>query len=214
LIDEDFAWFQAHRIKEPKRLIIGVDYYPHSEVAWSEHRRIQRHSHAIGLDGVTREYVDQYAPLGCRFAITETNVRGRIADRISWLKYVMETVEKLTSTGIALEGVTWFPFIDSTSWGNLLCNARGSIDPQGIYWLREDTLERMPSELSALHALLAQGKITSQEIPAYQFEPGPVLNGRMVGNFLKFMQGWRWIDPSPEEIKPWDWEQVLRRFVP
>jgi hypothetical protein len=60
----------------------------------------------------------------------------------------------------------------------------------------------MPSELSELHALLAQGKITSQEIPAYQFEPGPVLNGRVVGNFLKFMQGWRWIDPSPEEIKP------------
>jgi len=201
MTNEDFAWFQAHRIKEPKRLIVGVDYYPHSEVAWGEHRRIQRHPHAIGLDGVTREYVDRYAPLGCRFAITETNVRGRIADRISWLKYVMETVEKLTSTGIALEGVTWFPFIDSTCWGNLLCNTRGSIDPQGIYWLREDTLERMPSELSELHALLAQGKITSQEIPAYQFEPGPVLNGRVVGNFLKFMQGWRWIDPSPEEIK-------------
>jgi hypothetical protein len=131
MTDEDFAWFQAHRIKEPKRLIVGVDYYPHSEVAWGEHRRIQRHPHAIGLDGVTREYVDRYAPLGCRFAITETNVRGRIADRISWLKYVMETVEKLTSTGIALEGVTWFPFIDSTCWGNLLCNTRGSIDPQG-----------------------------------------------------------------------------------
>ena len=107
------------------------------------------------------------------------------------------------------EDFAWFqahrikePIIDSTGWGNLLCNTRGSIDPQGIYWLREDTLERMPSELSELHALLAQGKITSQEIPAYQFEPGPVLNGRVVGNFLKFMQGWRWIDPSPEEIKP------------
>ena len=83
MTDEDFAWFQAHRIKEPKRLIVGADYYPHSEVAWGEHRRIQRHPHAIGLDGVTREYVDRYAPLGCRFAITETNVRGRIADRIS-----------------------------------------------------------------------------------------------------------------------------------
>jgi hypothetical protein len=121
--------------------------------------------------------------------LSETNLRGEVTDRISWLKYMLAECETL---GRALEplgapflGFCWYPFIDSTDWSSLVREANRAIDPQGVYSLDSD-FERRGSELSRLFAALAKGEATWADIPAYPFSD-EVLQHRMIGNFLPHM---------------------------
>ena len=82
-------------------------------------------------------------------------------------------------------GFCWYPYIDSTDWSSLVCEAKGLIDPQGIYGLTPE-FEREPSELSTLFAELAAGRATAAELPAYDFSE-EALEVRMVRNFLPRM---------------------------
>ena len=100
--------------------------------------------------------------------------RIRLGPR-SWLKFMVEQCEEIERTsrqtlGLAFEGFCWYPFIDSTDWCSLVRQAKGNIDPQGIYWLETGTMRRKASELSDLYTALAKGQITSKDIPAYNFQ--------------------------------------------
>ncbi|WP_377109647.1 hypothetical protein [Rubellimicrobium aerolatum] len=192
LSPEDAAWFRDN----PARIdVLGLDYYAHSELGWT----VQGQSDdfvPVGFREVALEYHERYPfPL----MLTETNVRGRIEDRISWLKYMVGECEalvpELAERGGRFEGFCWYPYIDSTDWCSLVRQPNRSIDPQGIYYLC-GRFNRQRSELSHLYAALARGEIGSAELPAYRFEE-PVLVGRRVGKYLPHMAHWDWRDGVP-----------------
>ncbi len=190
---ERLKWF----VENPARIdVIGLDYYSHSELEWNTKGRIYPSVFPSGFVGVAMDYVDRF---NLPIMLSETNIRGTIHDRISWLKYMVEQCEKLEKRleprGIPFEGFCWYPFIDSTDWCSLLTKANCNVDPQGIFWLDCDCKKRNVSELSEIFEALARGQISSKDIPAYRFQE-PL--DKLLENFLPMMDHWEWIEP----IKP------------
>ena len=177
------AWFVDH----PARIdVLGLDYYSHSELAWraGPERAL---AHAVqGFAQTALEYARRY-PLPVM--LTETNLRGDVTDRISWLKYMVGECERLSEALAAMDvpflGFCWYPYIDFTDWNSLVREANRSIDPQGVYSL-DPSFARQDTELSRVFAALAAGQMTAADIPAYPFSED-ALNERWVRNFLPHM---------------------------
>lgn len=183
----------------PARIdILGLDYYAHSELEWNLDERVYPNRNPEGFAAIAMEYAARY---GVPVMLSETNIRGTIFDRISWLKFMVEQCEilekKLAPHNIPFEGFCWYPFIDSTDWCSLVRRANGYIDPQGIYHLSGDDFRRNASELSEIFASLTCGKITSADIPAYKFQSP--LDAELAG-FLPMMNHWQWREPFHEYV--------------
>jgi len=178
---------QAHWLQDnPARIdILGLDYYAHSELAWTQEGRASRHPVA-GFAAIGLEYAERY---GLPVMLSETNLRGSVADRMSWLRYMVAEctllADALATRSLPFKGFCWYPYIDSTDWSSLVRTARRDIDPQGIYWL-DEAFERNASELSSTYAALAQGRLPTAGIPAPGFDPA-TLDGRGVRNHLPRM---------------------------
>jgi beta-glucosidase/6-phospho-beta-glucosidase/beta-galactosidase len=187
-------WFTEN----PARIdVIGLDYYSHSELEWSKEGRVYPSLFPEGFVSVAMDYVNRF---NLPVMLTETNIRGTVTDRISWLKYMVEQCETLEDLlkerGIPFLGFCWYPFIDSTDWCSLVTKANCNIDPQGIFWLDCEHKKRNESELSEIFEALSRGQITSKDIPAYQF--GNELE-TVLENFLPMMSHWQWREPSDIE---------------
>ena len=185
--EEQLRWFAEN----PARIdIIGLDYYAHCELEWSKGGRIYPNQQPEGFAAVAMDYVERFR---LPVMLSETNIRGEISDRVTWLKFMVEQCEileaRIKPLGIPFEGFCWYPFIDSTDWRSLVKEAKGIVDPQGIYCLAEDCGERRASELSETFGALARGEITSKEIPATPFKP-PL--DEVLKNFMPFMRHWDW----------------------
>jgi hypothetical protein len=196
MADRHVDWFRQH----PARIdIIGLDYYAHCELEWGREGRIWPNRSPEGFAAVALEYAERYR---LPVMLSETNIRGRHTDRISWLKFMVEQceilIERLAPLGVPFEGFCWYPLIDSTDWDTLLREANGRVDPQGIYWLDERRVVRHASELSEIFTALACGTITSKDIPAYRFR-APV--DKALEGFLPLMQHWRWKQPTRPRLK-------------
>lgn len=197
--EEQLARFRS----EPGRIdVMGLDYYAHCELEWCADGRVLPNSSPAGLVPTAMEYAARYQmPL----MLTETNLRGYVTDRISWLKFMVEQCNeielRLVDMGLTFEGFCWYPFIDSTDWCSLVTEANRQIDPQGIYWLEPDTLNRNKSELSDILSNLARGTMTADDIPAYRFRP-PV-DDELAG-LLPLMDHWNWISPGNDDERPMD----------
>ncbi|HYP50106.1 MAG TPA: family 1 glycosylhydrolase [Pyrinomonadaceae bacterium] len=180
---------------KPARIdILGLDYYSHCELEWCTKGRVYPNRTPEGLVPTALEYAERYRlPL----MLTETNIRGFVQDRISWLKFMVEQCEeierRIAPLGLAFEGFCWYPFIDSTDWCSLVREANGNVDPQGIFYLDRDCRKRNPSELSEIFTALARGEITSKDIPAYRFQ-SPL--DHHLEAFLPMMAHWNWRDPA------------------
>jgi beta-glucosidase/6-phospho-beta-glucosidase/beta-galactosidase len=188
--EERLEWFRQN----PARIdVIGLDYYSHCELEWCAEGRIFPNRSPEGLVPTALEYADHFnLPL----MLSETNIRGYVSDRISWLKFMVEQCEQieveLADRGLSFEGFCWYPLIDSCDWCSLVREANGAIDPQGIFYLDEQR-RRHASELSEIFAALARGEITSaRQIPAYRFQP-PV--DEHLNAFLPMMRHWDWREP-------------------
>lgn len=184
---QKLEWFAEN----PSRIdILGLDYYAHSELEWNLDVRVYPNKNPEGFADIAMEFVNRYhLPV----MLTETNIRGSLSDRISWLKFMVEQCEileqRLLSKNIPFHGFCWYPFIDSTDWCSLVRKANGRIDPQGIYHLTGKDMRRNSSELSEIFASLACGAISSTEIPAYKFLAP--LDAELAG-FLPMMNHWQW----------------------
>jgi hypothetical protein len=187
---ERLKWF----VEQPAVIdVIGLDYYSHSELEWGKRGRVFPGLTPEGFVSVAKDYVNHFK---LPIMLSETNIRGFVEDRISWLKYMVEQCEILEDwlvpQDIPFKGFCWYPFIDSTDWCSLVTKANCNIDPQGIFWLDCRSKKRNPSELSEIYKALALGQITSKDIPAYLFrEP---LDKQLV-NFLPMMDHWQWREP-------------------
>lgn len=187
---EKLCWFTEH----PAQIdILGLDYYAHSELEWRGEQRLYPNRRPEGFAAVAMEYVERF---NLPVMLTETNIRGYVTDRVSWLKFMVEQCElleqRLAPRGISFQGFCWYPFIDSTDWCSLVCEASGKIDPQGIYYLCPD-LRRHASELSETFAALAGGSISSADIAPYRF--AAPLDTELAG-FLPLMKHWHWREPQ------------------
>jgi beta-glucosidase/6-phospho-beta-glucosidase/beta-galactosidase len=181
--------------EQPGRIdVMGLDYYSHCELEWCRDGRVYPNRNPEGLVPTALEYAERYR---LPIMLSETNIRGFISDRISWLKFMVEQCEEIewqaAEIGVPFEGFCWYPFIDSTDWSSLVTEANGHIDPQGLIWL-DDRLRRNRSELSELYTALAKGEITGKDIPAYRFMP-PV--DHHLAAFTVMMRHWDWQDPFP-----------------
>jgi beta-glucosidase/6-phospho-beta-glucosidase/beta-galactosidase len=188
--EKRLRWF----MENPARIdVIGLDYYSHSELEWKVKGRVYPSLYPEGFVSVAMDYVNRF---NLPVMLTETNIRGFVSDRISWLKYMVEqseTLEKcLAPRGIPFKGFCWYPFIDSTDWCSLVTQANCNIDPQGIFWLDPATKRRNSSELSEIFEALARGQITSKDIPAYRFQ-GTLK--KSLRNFMPMMEHWNWREP-------------------
>jgi Beta-galactosidase len=206
ITNEKIDWFRNHHTSID---VLGVDYYPHSERAWTVNGGATEYQ-VKGFKTVALEYAE-HLEYQYPIMLTETNIRGRISDRLSWLKYMVEQCEELQQDlawhDTEFLGFCWYPYIDSTDWCHLvsgkhvcsdnMCCENKHIDPQGIVWLDSD-FNRHRSELSRVYAMLAAGQINAQDIPAYRFED-IVLDcnkGRMVKNYLPHLKHWKWQNPA------------------
>jgi len=186
---EDLAAFR----ELPARIdCLGLDYYSHCELEWSREGRIYPNQTPEGLVPTAVEYAERYR---LPVMLTETNIRGFVSDRISWLKFMVEQCneieKKVGELGLTFEGFCWYPFIDSTDWCSLVTKANGCIDPQGIIWLDSD-YRRNESELSELFASLANGTATASDLPAYKFQAP--LDDHLAA-FGGMMEHWKWREP-------------------
>ncbi len=169
--NDDLAWFLDHQESID---ILGLDYYLHSEMEWfwcEEKQRPDIHplcQHPLGFAAVAEQYMDRYQTPAM---LTETNLRGTVPERITWLKFMEEQCEKLFLSGRDLRGFCWYPSIDTTDWSNACTKCTEIVDPQGIWTLDSERVIRHESELSRIYGALARREITSKDIPAHAFDP-------------------------------------------
>jgi beta-glucosidase/6-phospho-beta-glucosidase/beta-galactosidase len=166
--------------------VLGLDYYAHCQWNFSEQGGTAPTPTPLPLADQIQQYWERYS-LPCM--LTETNVRGHTSDRATWLKYVLEQCEEAQARDVVMDGVCWFPVVDSTDWNSLLFRCEGHVDPVGVYWLDED-LERRASVMSTSYALAAGGA-RSGDLPAYELAE-PVAT---------WLQGYR------SQMAHWDWQQ-------
>src|SRR5207237_517532 len=100
----------------------------------------------------------------------ETNLRGTVQDRVTWLKFMEEQCERL-STRCEFNGFCWFPSIDSTDWCHACTRSTAAVDPQGIWTLDGGRWRRQETELSRYYSMLARGAVDSRALPAYRWSP-------------------------------------------
>jgi beta-glucosidase/6-phospho-beta-glucosidase/beta-galactosidase len=209
LTDHGVRAEQLARFREqPARIdILGLDYYSHCELEWGCEGRILPNRTPEGLVPTALEYAERYR---LPIMLSETNIRGFVSDRISWLKFMAEQCEEIErrtrAIDVPFEGFCWYPFIDSTDWCSLVTKARGCIDPQGIIWL-DRSYKRNTSELSEVYTALATGKMTAADVPAYRFQ-APV--DEQLQGFLPMMAHWAWQDPFGRHKR----RPALRRLAP
>ena len=177
-------WFGEHAARID---VLGLDYYSHSELAWRRGGAEREMSHPVqGFATTAMEYVRRYE---LPVMLAETNLRGTVEDRITWLKYMVGECEALAAALQPLDvpflGFCWYPYIDSTDWSSLVRQANRHLDPQGVCSLDEG-FDRRRSALTALFADLACGRMGAADLPAYPFSDD-VLENRMIGNFLPHM---------------------------
>jgi beta-glucosidase len=168
---------------------LGLDYYAHCQWNFGAGGGSAPTPNPLPLAEQILHYWQRYR-LPC--ILTETNIRGYASDRATWFKYVLEQCELARSQGVPLDGMCWFPVIDSTDWDSLLFRCERHIDPVGVYWLDEE-LARRPSVMSESYTLAARGS-PAAELPAYELAE-PVAT--WLQGYIPQMGHWTW-SPRPD----------------
>jgi beta-glucosidase len=168
---ETLRWFEDNAATFD---VLGLDYYSHSELDWYWDEPLGRANigppcgDAAGFAALAMQYLGRFrTPI----MLAETNLRGSVTDRLTWLKFMERECEELVRRGIDFRGFCWYPAIDSTDWSNCCTKCTRIVDPQGIWGLDQNRWQRHTSELSYFYAQLAQHRITSLELPSYSLSP-------------------------------------------
>lgn len=185
--EAELEWHLANPVRIDER---GGNYYPLNEEELLHGKTHTAPSaHPVGFAELVREYA---ARLPYALGLTETNIQGTVYDRISWLKYMLQETEKLTTAGIELKRFAWYPLFDCAGWNSLLQGKRWKRDPQGIF-VCDAHWNRVSNELSRIYRAVAQG-IPSTRIPAYAFTSRH-------DHTLKALKGhmkWHWVEQPAE----------------
>ena len=174
--------------------VLGLDYYPHSEWAYSDTGAQVPSPTPRGFAALAQDYAERY---GLPVALTETNVRGFPSDRATWLRYTLGQCELAVERGVDLRWYCWFPFVDSCDWNSLLARPAGRLDPVGLLSVEPDRTRRSTSLTRAWEAAAAGAR--ADELPAYRLqEPA----AQRFAGYLPQLAGWQWQDPPADELVP------------
>jgi glycosyltransferase involved in cell wall biosynthesis len=95
-----------------------------------------------------------------------------------------------------VEGVCWFPHVDSCDWDSLLARGgAGRRDPVGVLALAPDGARRSTALSRAWQAVAAGAR--AEDLPAYR--PQPPVREQLAG-YAPFVSGWPWTDPPADEV--------------
>jgi beta-glucosidase/6-phospho-beta-glucosidase/beta-galactosidase len=118
----------------PRRTILGVDYYEWNEKLVDQEGKKRALGELFGWYVIASHYWERYRrPM----MHTETN-RINAADAPRWLWRQWHNVQLLRGTGVPLVGFTWYSLTDQIDWGSALEEARGTVDPVGLFDLNRD----------------------------------------------------------------------------
>jgi beta-glucosidase/6-phospho-beta-glucosidase/beta-galactosidase len=168
--DGQLQWFADHPAPFD---ILGLDYYPHSEIDWAWNAAAAAPeirfpcSHGLGFARVGHDYVARY---GCPVMLTETNVGGTVEDRIVWLK-IMESQAQILSEACDFRGFCWFPSIDATDWSSLCTTAKADLSPMGVWSLDRERRIRHRTALSDWYVRLTAGSASWRDLPTTALAP-------------------------------------------
>jgi beta-glucosidase/6-phospho-beta-glucosidase/beta-galactosidase len=172
--------------------VLGLDYYAHCQWDFAEAGGTAPTATPLPFADQVEQYWQRY---GIPCMLTETNIRGTVYDRVTWLKYMVEQCEIAQGRGVPIEGFCWFPFIDSTDWNSLLARCEGRIDPVGVYWL-DAAFDRHESPMSSAYETIARGG-TAADLPAYRLVE-PVAT--WIAGYADQMSHWTWQDPPADGV--------------
>jgi beta-glucosidase/6-phospho-beta-glucosidase/beta-galactosidase len=129
---EEYRRFLGREV--PRRTILGVDYYEWNEKLIDQDGRTRALGELFGWYVIANQYWERYRrPM----MHTETN-RIDASDAPRWLWRQWHNVQLLRGAGVPLVGFTWYSLTDQIDWGIALREAKGAIDPVGLFDLNRD----------------------------------------------------------------------------
>ena len=139
---EEYRRFLAREV--PRRTILGVDYYEWNEKLIDQEGRRRALGELFGWYVIASQYWERYRRTMMH---TETN-RIDASDAPRWLWRQWHNVQLLRRAGVPLVGFTWYSLTDQIDWGIALTEARGRVDPVGLFDLNRDA---RPVGLAYMH---------------------------------------------------------------
>src|SRR6185295_2635803 len=130
--EADYRRFLAREV--PRRTILGVDYYEWNEKLVDQDGRKRALGELFGWYVIASQYWERYR---LTMMHTETN-RIDASDAPRWLWRQWHNVQLLRRAGVPLVGFTWYSLTDQIDWGTALREARGVVDPVGLFDLNRD----------------------------------------------------------------------------
>ncbi|HJU77734.1 MAG TPA: glycoside hydrolase family 1 protein, partial [Sphingomicrobium sp.] len=129
---EEYRRFMEREV--PRRTILGVDYYEWNEKLIDQDGQKRSLGELFGWYVIANQYWERYRrPM----MHTETN-RVDAADAPRWLWRQWHNVQLLRQAGVPLVGFTWYSLTDQVDWAIALAEAKGRIDPSGLFDLNRD----------------------------------------------------------------------------
>jgi beta-glucosidase/6-phospho-beta-glucosidase/beta-galactosidase len=112
--------------------IMGNDYYVTNEHRVAADGATRSAGAVFGYDEITRQYYDRY-----RLPVmhTETNLMEGEGghEAVDWLWNQWANVLRVRNTGVPIVGFTWYSLTDQVDWDVALREARGTVNPLGLY---------------------------------------------------------------------------------
>lgn len=121
----ELSWLREQAVQFD---VLGANFYPWSygEVARSRAGHFQRREQHVPCAALGEVLRTAYARYGLPLLVTETSLRGDLAQRRQWLDETIECVAELRQAGIPVIGYTWFPLFTMIDW--LYRTGRRSLD--------------------------------------------------------------------------------------
>ena len=128
----EYAWFMQQT--DTRDSILGVDYYEWNEKLVDTHGVPRVLGELFGWYVITMEYWKRYQR---RIMHTETNCPDS-REGPAWLWRQWHNVERMRGEGVPVVGFTWYSLVDQVDWDVAIADARGVVNPVGLFDMNRD----------------------------------------------------------------------------
>ena len=133
MTQDECRFFQEQALRG--HCILGSDYYVTNEHHVDPDGTSSDAGETLGYAMIAREYAERY---GLPMMHTETNrdQREHGGEACDWLRRQFTVVRSLMRSGVQVVGFTWYSLTDQVDWHIELREARGVVNPRGLYDLQ------------------------------------------------------------------------------
>jgi beta-glucosidase/6-phospho-beta-glucosidase/beta-galactosidase len=127
---DECRFFEEHALRG--HCILGSDYYMTNEHDVDADGATRDAGETLGYAMIAREYAARY---GLPLMHTETNLDQGAdgTEAREWLRCQWAHVRSLMRSGVQVVGFTWYSLTDQVDWHIELREARGVVNPRGLY---------------------------------------------------------------------------------